>query len=119
VDLLNCYYAHAEDSLLFQRRSYWLLDSVDSQVVLVHYLEVLKGTGSARILGGTGRSSPNHISSFLNVHPENSPRSSDNDHDRLASMEVKHKPPSNQSTGSISTSYPPLEAQQREHERDR
>ena len=58
MDLLNCYYAHAEDSILFQRRAYWLLDSVDSEVVLVHYLEVHKGSGSARILGATERNSP-------------------------------------------------------------
>ena len=58
VDLLNCYYAHSEDSALFQRRAYWLLDAVESEVVLVHYLEVPKGSGSARILGFTGRNSP-------------------------------------------------------------
>ncbi|EIE21793.1 CG-1-domain-containing protein [Coccomyxa subellipsoidea C-169] len=34
-EILNCYYAHAEDAL--QRRCYWLLDG-DDNVVLVHYL---------------------------------------------------------------------------------
>ncbi|BDA47093.1 probable calmodulin-binding transcription activator 2 at N-terminal half [Coccomyxa sp. Obi] len=34
-EILNCYYAHAGDSL--QRRCYWLLDG-DDNVVLVHYL---------------------------------------------------------------------------------
>mmetsp|Transcript_2817 Transcript_2817/g.5271 ORF Transcript_2817/g.5271 Transcript_2817/m.5271 type:complete len:1427 (-) Transcript_2817:3-4283(-) len=56
VDLLNCYYAHAEHSVWFQRRSYWLLDDKDGEVVLVHYLQVPQGTGSARILGSASGS---------------------------------------------------------------
>ncbi|KAK3265636.1 hypothetical protein CYMTET_25695 [Cymbomonas tetramitiformis] len=40
VELLNCYYAHAEHSDSFQRRSYWLLGEKDEGIVLVHYLNV-------------------------------------------------------------------------------
>lgn len=40
VDVLHCYYAHGEDCSNFQRRSYWLLDEKQMNIVLVHYLEV-------------------------------------------------------------------------------
>eukprot|EP00951_Prasinocladus_malaysianus_P038852 scaffold429829_cov49-Prasinocladus_malaysianus.AAC.2 len=41
-DLLNCYYAHAEDqddNFQLQRRCYWLLEG-DGNMVLVHYLNI-------------------------------------------------------------------------------
>uniref|UniRef100_A0A061R9Y9 Cg-1-domain-containing protein n=1 Tax=Tetraselmis sp. GSL018 TaxID=582737 RepID=A0A061R9Y9_9CHLO len=41
-DVLNCYYAHAEeqeDNFQLQRRCYWLLEG-ESNLVLVHYLNV-------------------------------------------------------------------------------
>eukprot|EP00240_Pyramimonas_obovata_P004762 CAMPEP_0118930118 /NCGR_PEP_ID=MMETSP1169-20130426/6916_1 /TAXON_ID=36882 /ORGANISM="Pyramimonas obovata, Strain CCMP722" /LENGTH=419 /DNA_ID=CAMNT_0006872431 /DNA_START=153 /DNA_END=1409 /DNA_ORIENTATION=+ len=82
VDLLNCYYAHSEDSILFQRRAYWLLDAVDSEVVLVHYLEVPKGSGSARILGSTGRNSPTPPTTIppTSVHQDNIESSTGEEH---------------------------------------
>ncbi|KAK9820359.1 hypothetical protein WJX72_009412 [[Myrmecia] bisecta] len=39
VDMLNCYYAHADQDDSLQRRCYWLLES-DEDIVLVHYLNV-------------------------------------------------------------------------------
>mmetsp|Transcript_1928 Transcript_1928/g.6885 ORF Transcript_1928/g.6885 Transcript_1928/m.6885 type:complete len:237 (-) Transcript_1928:174-884(-) len=41
-DVLNCYYAHGEESDRFQRRCFWLLES-DMNIVLVHYLNVPTG----------------------------------------------------------------------------
>ncbi|XP_052195636.1 calmodulin-binding transcription activator 3 isoform X2 [Diospyros lotus] len=40
VDVLHCYYAHGEENESFQRRSYWLLEEEQSNIVLVHYREV-------------------------------------------------------------------------------
>ncbi|KAK9835470.1 hypothetical protein WJX74_000883 [Apatococcus lobatus] len=45
LDVLNCYYAHAdlEDGQQLQRRAYWLLDlTEDKDLVLVHYLHIVK-----------------------------------------------------------------------------
>ncbi|KAK9846619.1 hypothetical protein WJX81_007767 [Elliptochloris bilobata] len=51
MDMLNCYYAHAEQDdgaqgPRLQRRCYWLLESEDD-IVLVHYLNVDKAKGRA------------------------------------------------------------------------
>nr|GMC98919.1 calmodulin-binding transcription activator 3-like isoform X1 [Ipomoea batatas] len=40
IDVLHCYYAHGEENENFQRRSYWLLEESQSNIVLVHYREV-------------------------------------------------------------------------------
>lgn len=37
-EVLNCYYAHAEDGM--QRRCYWLLEEGYDAIVLVHYLNI-------------------------------------------------------------------------------
>jgi len=41
VERLNCYYAHAVEPFLLQRRCYWLLDN--DRIVLVHYLQADAG----------------------------------------------------------------------------
>ncbi|KAL6011615.1 hypothetical protein ACLOJK_002063 [Asimina triloba] len=48
VEALNCYYAHGEPNSSFQRRCYWLLDTDQDHIVLVHYLEVAQGKHLAR-----------------------------------------------------------------------
>ncbi|CAL9048606.1 unnamed protein product [Musa banksii] len=40
VEVLHCYYAHGEENVNFQRRSYWMLEEDFMHIVLVHYLEV-------------------------------------------------------------------------------
>ncbi|KAK4256537.1 hypothetical protein QN277_006246 [Acacia crassicarpa] len=47
VDILNCYYAHGEDNVNFQRRCYWMLDEKFQHIVLVHYREVKQGYKAA------------------------------------------------------------------------
>ncbi|KAJ7539527.1 hypothetical protein O6H91_11G098600 [Diphasiastrum complanatum] len=46
IEVLHCYYAHGEDNDNFQRRSYWMLEGVHENIVLVHYLEVKQGAKS-------------------------------------------------------------------------
>ncbi|XP_048572799.1 disease resistance protein RGA5-like isoform X1 [Triticum urartu] len=40
IDVLHCYYAHGEENINFQRRSYWMLEEDYMHIALVHYLEV-------------------------------------------------------------------------------
>ncbi|XP_024514944.1 calmodulin-binding transcription activator 3 [Selaginella moellendorffii] len=47
VNALHCYYAHGEENMNFQRRSYWLLEGAHEHIVLVHYLEALQGNRSS------------------------------------------------------------------------
>ncbi|WVZ58628.1 hypothetical protein U9M48_008880 [Paspalum notatum var. saurae] len=47
VDVLHCYYAHGEENINFQRRTYWMLEEDYMHIVLVHYLET-KGGKSTR-----------------------------------------------------------------------
>ncbi|KAJ7539193.1 hypothetical protein O6H91_11G080600 [Diphasiastrum complanatum] len=44
IDILHCYYAHGEDNVNFQRRSYWMLEGAYEHIVLVHYREVTEGS---------------------------------------------------------------------------
>uniref|UniRef100_A0A0D9VQK3 CG-1 domain-containing protein n=1 Tax=Leersia perrieri TaxID=77586 RepID=A0A0D9VQK3_9ORYZ len=48
IDVLHCYYAHGEENINFQRRSYWMLEEDYMHIVLVHYLEVKAGKLSSR-----------------------------------------------------------------------
>nr|CAB3499799.1 unnamed protein product [Digitaria exilis] len=47
IDVLHCYYAHGEENINFQRRTYWMLEEDFMHIVLVHYLET-KGGKSTR-----------------------------------------------------------------------
>uniref|UniRef100_A0A804PC24 CG-1 domain-containing protein n=1 Tax=Zea mays TaxID=4577 RepID=A0A804PC24_MAIZE len=47
IDVLHCYYAHGEENINFQRRTYWMLEEDYMHIVLVHYLE----TKSSRARG--------------------------------------------------------------------
>uniref|UniRef100_A0A0E0K9W6 CG-1 domain-containing protein n=1 Tax=Oryza punctata TaxID=4537 RepID=A0A0E0K9W6_ORYPU len=51
IDVLHCYYAHGEENINFQRRSYWMLEEDYMHIVLVHYLEVKAGKLSSRSTG--------------------------------------------------------------------
>jgi hypothetical protein len=46
IDVLHCYYAHGEDNINFQRRTYWMLEEDFMHIVLVHYLETKGGKSS-------------------------------------------------------------------------
>ncbi|KAM0910280.1 hypothetical protein ACQ4PT_014267 [Festuca glaucescens] len=48
IDVLHCYYAHGEENINFQRRSYWMLEEEFMHIVLVHYLELKAGKSSSR-----------------------------------------------------------------------
>ncbi|KAK3153577.1 hypothetical protein QOZ80_2BG0177660 [Eleusine coracana subsp. coracana] len=50
IDVLHCYYAHGEDNINFQRRTYWMLEEDFMHIVLVHYLETKAGK-SNRVRG--------------------------------------------------------------------
>jgi len=50
IDVLHCYYAHGEENINFQRRTYWMLEEDYMHIVLVHYLET-KGGKSSRARG--------------------------------------------------------------------
>ncbi|XP_062206085.1 calmodulin-binding transcription activator 3-like isoform X2 [Phragmites australis] len=50
IDVLHCYYAHGEENINFQRRTYWMLEEDFMHIVLVHYLET-KGGKSSRARG--------------------------------------------------------------------
>jgi hypothetical protein len=49
IDVLHCYYAHGEENINFQRRSYWMLEEDYMHIVLVHYLEVKVAPNPAMI----------------------------------------------------------------------
>ncbi|CAN6293760.1 unnamed protein product [Urochloa humidicola] len=46
IDVLHCYYAHGEENINFQRRTYWMLEEDFMHIVLVHYLETKGGKSS-------------------------------------------------------------------------
>ncbi|CAL4941505.1 unnamed protein product [Urochloa decumbens] len=46
IDVLRCYYAHGEENINFQRRTYWMLEEDFMHIVLVHYLETKGGKSS-------------------------------------------------------------------------
>lgn len=46
IDVLHCYYAHGEENINFQRRTYWMLEEDYMHIVLVHYLETKGGKSS-------------------------------------------------------------------------
>lgn len=86
VDMLNCYYAHADRQDGLQRRCYWLLDSEDD-IVLVHYLNI-----------GQQRQPSKSCSHMLNEDPTSQLRSEDkrssspSDHDMSATSDPDHDP---------------------------
>ncbi|OQU91909.1 calmodulin-binding transcription activator 3 isoform X1 [Sorghum bicolor] len=63
IDVLHCYYAHGEENINFQRRTYWMLEEDYMHIVLVHYLETKGGKssrarGNNNIIQGTAVDSP-------------------------------------------------------------
>lgn len=54
AEVLNCYYAHADQDDGLQRRCYWLLEPGRDSTVLVHYLN----SSSSRIRRGGGVAAP-------------------------------------------------------------
>ncbi|WVZ70818.1 hypothetical protein U9M48_019455 [Paspalum notatum var. saurae] len=48
VDVLHCYYAHGEENINFQRRTYWMLEEDYMHIALLHYLETKGGKSRAR-----------------------------------------------------------------------
>ncbi|KAF0911202.1 hypothetical protein E2562_007974 [Oryza meyeriana var. granulata] len=69
IDVLHCYYAHGEENVNFQRRSYWMLEEDYMHIVLVHYLEVKAGKLSSRGRGHDGILQVSHVDSPLSQLP--------------------------------------------------
>ncbi|BAF11144.1 calmodulin-binding transcription activator 2 isoform X1 [Oryza sativa Japonica Group] len=69
IDVLHCYYAHGEENINFQRRSYWMLEEDYMHIVLVHYLEVKAGKLSSRSTGHDDVLQASHADSPLSQLP--------------------------------------------------
>ncbi|KAG8073805.1 hypothetical protein GUJ93_ZPchr0006g45289 [Zizania palustris] len=69
IDVLHCYYAHGEDNVNFQRRSYWMLEEDYMHIVLVHYLEIKAGKLSSRGRGHDDILQSSHVDSPLSQLP--------------------------------------------------
>jgi len=69
IDVLHCYYAHGEENINFQRRSYWMLEEDYMHIVLVHYLEVKAGKSSSRTRGHDNMLQGSHVDSPLSQLP--------------------------------------------------
>ncbi|KAL5217865.1 hypothetical protein ABZP36_018549 [Zizania latifolia] len=69
IDVLHCYYAHGEDNVNFQRRSYWMLEEDYMHIVLVHYLEIKAGKLSSRGRGHDDILRSSHVDSPLSQLP--------------------------------------------------
>ncbi|XP_006649535.1 calmodulin-binding transcription activator 1-like [Oryza brachyantha] len=69
IDVLHCYYAHGEENINFQRRSYWMLEEDYMHIVLVHYLEIKAGKLSSRSTGHDDILQTSHVDSPLSQLP--------------------------------------------------
>ncbi|KAM3231109.1 hypothetical protein ACQJBY_061334 [Aegilops geniculata] len=72
IDVLHCYYAHGEENINFQRRSYWMLEEDYMHIVLVHYLEVKAGKSSSRTRGHDNMLQGAYVDSPLSHLPSQS-----------------------------------------------
>ncbi|DBA68383.1 TPA: hypothetical protein ACH3X2_013687 [Trebouxia sp. C0005] len=86
VDMLNCYYAHADRKDGLQRRCYWLLDSEDD-IVLVHYLNIAQRQQPSK--------SCSHVlneDTTSQLRSEDKGSSSHSDHDMSATSDPDYAP---------------------------